>query len=382
MPIYLDNNSTTAPAPAVVARMMESLRGRYGNPASREHGFGWDASDDVEEARERVAALAGANPPEIIFTSGGTEAIHLALDGLFPEGAPPAGGIVASAVEHGAMLDACRSLRQERGVPLELAGVDASGRLDMQGFETLLQRRRPKVAVLMAANNETGVIFPIREAAAIAHAHDALLFVDAVQALGRIPMDAAKDGFDLAAFSAHKLHGPKGAGALFARGGPGAIPLRPMFSAPGGRLRPGTTNVPGIVGFGEACRLARDTLAEELRRIGSLRDRLERSLSDRVPGIGINGDIGSRLPNTSNIAFPGVRASELLRAAPAIAASTRSACSTGSGGPSHVLKAMGRSDEWAMSSIRFSLGAYTTESEVDEAAEIIAAAHLRLSERS
>jgi cysteine desulfurase len=233
----------------------------------------------------------------------------------------------------------------------------------------------------MAANNETGVLFSLREAAESAHARGALLFTDAAQAPGRIPLDVCAEGADLAAFSAHKVHGPKGVGALFVRGGPdGPIALEPQFAGGGqeGGLRAGTENVPGIVGFGEACRIAREALAADAARMAALRDRLESALAERIPGLRILGDREARLPNTSNLLFPGAEARAFIRALHDVAVSTRSACSSGSGEASHVLLAMGLSPEEAHSCIRFSLGRFSTREEIDAVVDKVAASYRKL----
>ncbi|HKP96261.1 MAG TPA: cysteine desulfurase family protein [Fibrobacteria bacterium] len=384
--IYLDHNAATPLDPRVLEAMLPYLKGKWGNASSRDHAYGWDASEAVEEARLRVAELIGAGHHEIVFTSGATESILIALHGLFPS-FPPAGapeparkaGILASAVEHEAVLAPCRGLRA-RGVPVTVFPVRETGALDLLAFEAAVASARPALVCLMAANNETGVLSPLREGAAIAHAHGARFFTDAAQALGKIPLDARADGFDMAAFSAHKLCGPKGAGALYVRGGREALALEPLFSGGGqeGGLRGGTLNVPAIVGFGEACRLAGAEMAEETSRLRGLRDRLEAALLARIPGLRVNGDRGNRLANTSNLRFPGADARALIRDMHEVAVSTRSACSSGSGGPSHVLTAMGLSDEEAFASIRFSLGRTTTEADVDAAAEKVAASYARL----
>jgi cysteine desulfurase len=391
--IYLDHNSTSPLDERALAKMLPFLKEHFGNASSRDHAYGWDARGAVEEARFELASLLNAGPHEIFFTSGATESLALALFGLFPAASAnqssvallpshsglPTPGIITSAVEHEAVLSPCRAL-QARGVPVEYLPVDAQGRLGTGALRSAMESRRPKLVCLMAANNETGTLFPIRECAAMAHAHEALFLTDAAQALGKIPLDAANDGFDLAAFSAHKINGPKGIGALYLRGGREAIPLEPMF--PGGSqeggLRGGTLNVPAIVGFGEACRLARMEMDEVTARVRALRDRLESSLMERIPGLRVNGDPENRLANTSNLIFPGVDARAFIRDMHEVAVSTRSACSSGSAEASHVLKAMGLDDKDAFASVRFSLGRATTEAEIDRAALIATASWVKL----
>jgi cysteine desulfurase len=363
--------------------MLPFLTDKWGNASSRDHAYGWDANEAVEEARFEVAELIHAEAREIFFTGGATESLTLALRGLFPS-APSAKptdgpGLLTTKVEHEAVLAACRHL-EAQGTRVSRLPVDRAGNLDAQRFTEALERERPKAACLIAAHNETGVVLPFRELAAAARARGVLTILDAAQALGRIPLDARADGFDLAAFSAHKLHGPKGVGALFVRGGRDEIPLEPLI--PGGGqeqgLRGGTLDVPAIVGFGEACRLARLEMQEETSRIRVLRDRLEKGLMARCPQIAINGDDQARLANTANLRFPGADARTLIRDMHDVAVSTRSACSSGSQEASHVLKAMGLSDADAFASVRFSLGRFTTEAEVDAAVDKAAVSYRKI----
>ncbi|MDQ3001204.1 MAG: cysteine desulfurase [Fibrobacterota bacterium] len=381
--IYLDHNSTTPLDPRVLESMLPWLGGKWGNASSRDHGFGWDARDAVEEARIQIAGFINAKQNEIIFTGGATESLTLALHGLFPRRTSNTRtlpwGILTSRVEHDAVLAACAAL-EASDIPVGHLPVDGFGRIGLGELDSTLSAVPARVVCLMAANNETGTLFPIRECAALAHEQNALFLTDATQALGKIPLDAERDGFDLAAFSAHKICGPMGVGALYIRGGPETIALEPLI--PGGGqergLRGGTLNVPAIVGFGEACRLAALETAGETRRLRELRDRLERELSIRITGLRVNGDPVNRLANTSNLCFPGIDARSLIRDMNEIAASTRSACSSGTIGPSHVLKAMGLSDEDAYASVRFSLGHSTTSDEIDRTIEIAAASCLRI----
>lgn len=374
--------------------MLPYLKGRFGNAASREHAFGWDARDAVDDARCHVAALINAKPNEIIFTAGATESIHIALYGLFScfpprisPAVPPAStsapphreGILASPVEHQAVRAACGRLASQ-GTPVDILGVDPEGRIDTDVLAAALRTRPAKLLCLMAANNETGVLFPIRESAAIAHARGCLLFTDAAQALGRTVIDAAADGFDLACFSAHKVNGPKGIGALFLRDGGADLSLDPLLSAGGqeGGLRGGTANVAAIVGFGEACRLAREEMARDGEELRALRDTLEALVLAGAPEARVNGGGADRLPNTSNLLFPGVDARILIRDMDDVAVSSRSACSSGSSSPSHVLKAMALSDEDAFASVRFSLGKSTASEDIAYAAEKVVASYRKL----
>jgi len=378
--IYFDHNATTPLDPRVLAAMLPWLQDKFGNPSSLDHAYGWDAADAVEDARTQVAESIGAKHNEIVFTSGATEALHLALFGLFPPERPSeASGLVLTAVEHDAVRSIARHLSRS-GIPVDTIAVRPSGGLDMENFSARLIARRVRLACIMAANNETGVVFPLRACADRAHAHGALLLTDASQALGKIPLDAERDGFDAAVVSAHKLYGPKGTGALYLRGGAAALGLEPFGEGAGqeGGIRPGTLNVAGIVGFGEACRLARLGAVAEAARLRALRDRLEALLLDSIPGAAVNGVGEARLPNTSSLRFPGLDARVLLRQVPEIAASTRSACSSGASGPSHVLTAMGLEPSQAFATVRFSLGRSTTGEEVDRAAAIFAEAWRRM----
>jgi len=371
LPIYLDHNATTQVDKRVFAKVGHCFTTVFGNPASRDHSFGWDAAEATEEARYHVADLINAVPNEIVFTSCATESINLAVKGLVQANKAKKKAIVTSAIEHEAMLGACRQVEASMDGEIKYLPVDRSGNIALDELARSIGMGKTLLVSLMFANNEIGTINPIREIARIAHESGALLFTDATQAVGKIPVDVREDGIDLAAFSAHKLYGPKGVGALFIRGGEPKIKLEPLIAGGGQErgMRGGTLNVPGIVGFGEACRIAQMEMREESERVRKLRDRLEEALLAELPDAHINGDIKNRLPNTSNIAFAGVDARTLIRDMHNIAVSTRSACSSGSQGPSHVLKALGLSDEQAYSSIRFSPGRYTTEEEIDYAIE-------------
>lgn len=368
--IYLDHNATTPLDPRVRERMMPFLEREYGNPASRDHTFGWNAADAVEEARYHVAELINAGPLEIVFTGGATEAINLALKGL--TGAPRAlvKRLITSPTEHEAVLGVCRQLAKQAGVAVEYSPVDWCALTSESDLARALADGAGGLVAIMAANNEIGTINPIRELAAIAHAAGALFFTDATQAVGKIPVDVRETGVDLLAFSAHKIYGPKGVGALFVRAGEPRIELEPVIVGGGHErgLRAGTLNVAGIVGFGEACRLAKLELEEEAERIAALRDAFEARLRDGIPRLVVNGADASRLPNTTSVVVSGEDARILLRAAWSVAASTKSACASGDAAPSHVLTAIGLSAQDAYSTVRFSLGRFTTRADVDDAA--------------
>jgi cysteine desulfurase len=378
--IYLDYNATTPLDPRVLDAMLPYLTHVFGNASSRDHAFGWDAADAVERARRHVADLIDATPHEIVFTSGATEAVGLALQGRFASARPAAPAVVVCATEHEAVLQSCELLRRRGHVRMHPLGVDREGVVDLDALKRMIDEHRPRLVAAMAANNETGVMHPLAQISEIAHAAGALVFSDLTQAAGKVPIDVRTLGVDLGALSAHKLYGPKGVGALFVRGGEAAIELDPVIAGGGQErgLRGGTLNVPAIVGFGEACRLAGLEREAEAERLRALRDRLEARIGERVPGTWINGASADRLPNTSSIGFRGIDARTLIREMRDIAVSTRSACSTGAQRASHVLRAMGLNDAEAYACVRFSLGRFTSAEEIEttvartaEAAEAI-----------
>lgn len=369
MIIYLDYNSTTP----VDSRIFEAIKPwfleRHGNASSRDHSFGWDAEEAVENARFHVANLINAKTSEIIFTSCATESINLALKGL-PK-AENANGktIITPVAEHEAVLGACRQIEARLGVKVQYLPIGRYGTIDPADWAHIIKKGETILVSLILANNEIGTINPIREVAQMAHEAGAFFFTDATQAVGKIPVDVQANGIDLMAFSAHKIYGPKGVGALFIRGGEPKIEIEPLIAGGGQErgMRGGTLNVPGIVGFGEACRIAQMEMNEETVRVRKLRDKLEQILLAELSNIWINGQKSNRLPNTSSIGFSGVDARTLIRDMHDIAVSTRSACSSSSPGPSHVLKALGLTYEQAYSCVRFSLGRFTTEEEINYA---------------
>jgi len=364
--IYADYNATTPLDPEVRAAMNEALDVTFGNPSSI-HSAGQAARRLVDRARAQVAGLIGAAPDEIIFTSGGTEADNLAVLGVAD--AATARGIVTSAVEHKAVLDPCKYL-QAKGHSVAFLPVDRDGRVDLAALEAAVKTDVALVS-LMLANNDTGTIQPVAEAAQTAKAAGVLVHTDAVQAAGKLPIDVNKLGVSLLSCSSHKIHGPKGAGALFVRRGVHLTPL-----AYGGRqertLRPGTENVPAIVGFGKACELARARLDADARRVAELRDHFEKQILARISGTRVNGG-GQRLPNTTNIAFPQLdgEAITINLDMLGMAVSTGAACSSADKTPSHVLLAMGQTAAEARSSVRFSFGRDTTDEEVDRATNLV-----------
>jgi cysteine desulfurase len=383
MPLFLDFNATTPVDKRVLSIMQPFFCEKFGSAESRDHAYGWNAAEAVEEARLHAADLIHAKPTEIIFTEGATESINLGLKGIACLGRPPRATIASAVVEHEAVIETCRQLQRLTRTQVHLLPVDRFGNIDLVEWEDQIASLRPTLVSLMFANNEIGNINPVGEVARMAHDVGALFFTDATQALGKIPVDVPAEGIDLAAFSAHKVYGPKGVGALFIRSGSPKIELEPLLAGGGQErgLRSGTLNVPGIVGFGEACRIAQLEMQADAERMRRLRDKLEQSLLRELPDVFINGNPHNRLPNTTNLAFAGVDARTLIRDMHIVAVSTRSACSSGAPGPSHVLKALGLSDDLAYSSIRFSLGRFTMEEEIDRAIELVTSSVRKLRSR-
>lgn len=380
MPIYLDNNATTPLDERVLEAMLPYLREHYGNPSSSTHAFGWAAEAAVDLAREDLASAVGASPEEFTFVSGATEADNLALAGTLG----PGGHLLTAATEHEAVLETARYL-ERAGVRVTVLPVDGHGVLDPETLRAALREApgEPGAALVsvMLANNETGTLNPVRELAEASHEFGVPFHTDAAQALGKVPLDLEELGVDLASLSAHKCYGPKGAGALYVRrrlhAGVRRVRPEPLLHGGGGQergLRSGTLNVPGIAGFGRAAALAAGSLLEEAVRVSYLRDHLQRRLLEAVPEARVNGHPAERLPNTLNVSFPGIGAGDLLAALPEVAAAAGSACTSASAEPSHVLRAMGLGEDLVLSSVRFSLGRFTTPEEVEPAAEEVAGA--------
>jgi cysteine desulfurase len=367
--IYFDNNATTPVDPAVVEAMLPYFSEGFGN-ASSIHSFGQRARAAVEQARESVAELLGVRPAEIVFTSGGTEADNLAIFGVVGAAAGARKHVITTAIEHHAVLNACQAL-EARGVAVSYLPVSAAGVVDPDEVRRALRPETVLISV-MYANNELGTIQPIEEIARMAREADVHFHTDAVQAAGKIPLEVERLGVDLATISGHKLYGPKGVGALYVRAG---TPLEPLLY--GGHherdRRPGTENVPGIVGLGKAAELARAELPEEAARLAALRDRLEAGILARVPATKLNGGGARRASGTTNICFSFVEGESLVIALDlkGLACSTGAACSSGAIEPSHVLTAIGLKPEEARGSLRFSLGRGNTAEEVELALEII-----------
>jgi len=368
LPIYLDNNATTPMDPRVLEAMIPYFTQKFGNAASRNHPFGWAAEEGVDYAREQVAKLIGAGEKEIIFTSGATEANNLALKGVFEMYKDKGNHIITCTTEHKAVLDACKHL-EKLGAEVTYLQVKSDGLIDLQELENAITDKTILVAI-MYGNNEIGVIQPIKEISAIAHKNGALFFTDATQAVGKIPVDVNTDGIDLMSFSAHKMYGPKGVGALYVRRKNPRVKVTAQMDGGGHErgMRSGTLNVPGIVGFGKACELCNLEMAEEAKRLSALRDKLESSLTVLEESY-VNGNRQHRLPHVANISFKYVEGEGLMMAMKDMAVSSGSACTSASLEPSYVLKSLGLSDDLAHSSIRFGLGRFTTEEEVDFAIE-------------
>ena len=368
LPIYLDNNATTPLDPRVLEAMLPYFTNKFGNAASRNHAFGWVAEEGVDYAREQVAKLIGCTEKEIIFTSGATEADNLGIKGVFEMYADKGNHIITATTEHKAILDTCKHL-EKQGARVTYLKVKEDGLIDLAELEAAMTPETILVTI-MYGNNEIGVIQPIKEISAIAHKHGALFFTDATQAVGKIPVDVNADGIDLMAFSAHKMYGPKGVGALYVRRKNPRVKVTSQMDGGGHErgMRSGTLNVPGIVGLGKACELCRLEMDEEAKRLSALRDKLEASLTTMEESY-INGNTQHRLPHVANISFKYVEGEGLMMAMKDLAVSSGSACTSASLEPSYVLKSLGLSDDLAHSSIRFGLGRFTTEEEVDYAIE-------------
>lgn len=377
--IYMDYHATTPVDPRVLETMLPYFTERFGNASSRNHGFGHEAAAAVEAAREQVAALLGATPKEIVFTSGATESNNLGVKGAARAFRDRGDHLVTVATEHKSVLDPVRALERE-GFRATILPVGRDGLLDPDLVRQSITDKTILVSV-MAANNEVGVLQPIGEIGRIAKEKGVLFHTDAAQAAGKEPIDVEQAGIDLLSLSAHKLCGPKGAGALYVRRRNPRVRLDPILDGGGheGGLRSGTLNVPGIVGLGMACEVARRERDAERARVGRLRDRLRESIVLRLDGVSQNGHPGRRLSGNLHLSFAGVEGEALLLALKdVVAVSTGAACTTGNLEPSHVLKALGVGEALAHASIRFGLGRFTTEAEVDEVADRVVSEVRRL----
>ena len=380
LPVYLDHNATTACDPRVVELMLPYFTGKFGNAASRHHSFGWEAAAAVELAREQVAALIGAEPNEIIFTSGATESDNLALKGVWETFSARGNHIITSNIEHKAVLDTCKHL-EKLGAEVTYLEVNPDGLIDTEMLEAAIKPTTILIS-LMYANNEIGTVMPVREISRISRKHGVLFFTDAAHAVGKIPVDVNQDGIDIMAFTAHKIYGPKGIGALYVRRRNPRVKLTAQMDGGGHErgMRSGTLNVPGIVGLGKACDLCLEEMSRDAVRLSRLRDKLENALL-QLDETYVNGSREHRLPHVSNLSFKYVEGEGLLIAINKdIAVSSGSACTSASLEPSYVLKALGLEDGLAHSSLRFALGRYTTEEEIDYAIGQVSKAVVRLRE--
>ena len=378
LPVYLDNNATTKLDPRVLETMMPYFTEHYGNAASRNHSFGWEAEEAVDYAREQVAQLIGAEPKEIIFTSGATEADNLALKGVYETYAAKGNHIITVITEHKAVLDSCKHI-EKLGGEITYLSVNKDGLIDLDELRKAIKPNSLLVAV-MYANNEIGVIQPIKEISAIARRNGLLLFTDATQAVGKVPVDVNKDGIDLMALSAHKMYGPKGVGALYVRRKNPRVKIVAQIDGGGHErgMRSGTLNVPGIVGFGKACELCRIEMKKETEQIKKLRDWLESELL-KLGDVYVNGSVDNRLHNMSNISFKHVESEGLMLGFNKnIAVSSGSACTSATLEPSYVLKALGVEDDLAKAAIRFGLSRFTTDEEIDYTIQQVTATVLKL----
>jgi cysteine desulfurase len=361
-PIYLDNHATTAVDPRVLDVMLPYFSEHFGNAASRSHSFGWAADEAVTCARKRVASLVGGSPEEIVFTSGATESDNLAIKGVAETQRSKGNHIITAATEHKAVLDSCHRLEQS-GFRVTYLPVRPDGLLDLETFKRALDQQTILVTI-MAANNETGTLQPIADIGKLCRERSIIFHTDAAQAVGKIPLSVHEQDIDLLSICGHKLHAPKGVGALYVRSG---VQLAGQIDGGGHEhgMRSGTLNVPGIVGLGKACEICREEMAHESARIAALRNRLSDKISDALDGVSINGTTDHRLPGNLNMSFAGVEGEELLTALDDIAVSSGAACTSAHLEPSYVLKALGVSDELAQASLRFGIGRFNTEAEVD-----------------
>ena len=360
-PIYMDYNATTPLDKAVLEVMLPYLTEHFGNATSRSHAYGWKAAEAVDMARQQIADLLGASEKEIVFTSGATESINLAIKGTFEALRHRGNHIITVKTEHKAVLDTCQHL-EKMGAEITYLEVDSAGNISLENLEKTIKKETILLSC-MAANNETGVIFPVKEIAQIAHRHNILFHSDATQIIGKIPFDVIENEIDLLSFSGHKIYGPKGIGVLFVRK---KLPI--IAQQDGGKhergMRSGTLNVAGIVGMGQAAEICQSSMVNESIRLSNLRDKLEQGILKSISNTQINGDLRHRLPNTSNISFGKIDGEQLLMNLNEIAVSNGSACNSASTEPSYVLKAMGLDDDLAYSSVRFSLGKLTQESDI------------------
>src|SRR3984957_9940753 len=382
LPIYMDNHATTPMDPRVLEEMLPYFMEKFGNAASRNHSFGWAGEEGVEIARERVAKLIGATTKEIIFTSGATESDNLAIKGVAEMYREKGNHIITAVTEHKAVLDTCKRL-EKNGYRVTYLPVQKDGRIDMEDLKRAMDDKTILVSI-MFANNEIGVIQPVEEIGKLCHERGVIFHTDATQAVGKVPVDVIKQNIDLASISAHKMYGPKGVGALYVRRKNPRVQISAIIDGGGHErgMRSGTLNVPGIVGLGKACAIAQEDMAKESRRLAGLRDRLRDRIMNRLDETYINGSYEHRLPGSLNISFAYVEGESLLMGINDIAVSSGSACTSATLEPSYVLKALGAGDDLAHSSIRFGIGRFNTEAEIDYVADRVIETVERLRELS
>ena len=381
LPIYLDNNATTPMDPRVLEAMLPYFNEKFGNAASRNHPFGWAAEEGVDYAREQISKLINCSEKEIIFTSGATESNNLAIKGVFEMYAEKGNHIITATTEHKAVLDTCGHL-EKLGASITYLQVKADGLIDLNELSNAITDKTILVSI-MHGNNEIGVIQPMKEIAAITRSKGVLLHTDATQTVGKIPVDVEADGIDLLSFTAHKMYGPKGVGALYVRRKNPRVKVTAQMDGGGHErgMRSGTLNVPGIVGFGKACEIAMQDMEKDTIRLSAMRNRLEKSLVELEESY-INGNTDHRLPHVTNISFKYVEGEGLMMAMKDLAVSSGSACTSASLEPSYVLKSLGLNDDLAHSSIRFGLGRFTTDEEIDYAIECTKKAVTKLRDMS
>ncbi len=382
LPVYMDYHATTPADPRVVEAMLPYFTSQFGNAASRNHSFGWSAEEAVENARAQIARLIGATPKEIIFTSGATESDNLAIKGVAEVYRERGNHIITQVTEHKAVLDTCKRL-EKHGYAVTYLPVEKDGRINLDDLRRAITGKTILVSI-MYANNEIGVVQPIAEIGKMAKEKGIIFHVDGAQAAGKIPVDVNKDNIDLLAISAHKVYGPKGVGALYVRRRNPRVQLSAMIDGGGHErgMRSGTLNVPGIVGLGAACEVAMREMPQESERLRGLRDRLKEKLFASLDGLHINGSMEHRLPHNLNVSFAHVEGEPLLMGIHDVAVSSGSACTSATVEPSYVLKALGVSEDLAHASIRFGLGRFNTEEEVDYVADRLAQVVSRLRELS
>jgi cysteine desulfurase len=382
LPIYMDNHATTPVDPRVLDEMLPFFHERFGNAASRNHSFGWAAEEAVEQARERIAKLIGASSKELIFTSGATESDNLAIKGVAEMYREKGNHIITAVTEHKAVLDTCKRL-EKYGYRVTYLPVQKNGLIDLDDLRKAIDDKTILVTI-MAANNEIGVLQPISEIGKICKEKGVLFHSDATQAVGKIPLDVQKMGIDLMSISGHKMYGPKGVGALYVRRKNPRVQVAALIDGGGHErgMRSGTLNVPGIVGLGKACEICMQEMPEESRRLAGLRDRLKERILSGLDEVYINGTMEHRLPNNLNLSFAYVEGESLLMGINDVAVSSGSACTSATLEPSYVLKALGTGDDLAHSSIRFGLGRFNTEAEVDYVADRLIEVVERLRELS